>query len=73
MKNIFGSTAKDAIARYKTMRGFHVDRRWGWDCHGLPIENIVEKDLGVSGRHQIEKLGVKNFVEHARSKVLGYT
>lgn len=71
--HLLGSTAKDAIARYKTMRGFHVERRWGWDCHGLPIENIVEKDLGVSGRHQIEKLGVKKFVEHARSKVLGYT
>ena len=44
--HILASTIKDAIPRYKTMRGFHVRRRWGWDCHGLPLENIIEKELG---------------------------
>lgn len=70
--HILGSTAKDVIGRYQTMRGFHVPRKWGWDCHGLPIENIVEKDLGISGRKAIEAYGVDKFSEHARSKVLTY-
>ncbi len=70
--HILGSTAKDVIGRYQTMRGFTVPRRWGWDCHGLPIENIVEKDLGISGKKAIEELGIDKFVEHARSKVLTY-
>ena len=70
--HILGSTAKDVIGRYQTMRGFRVPRRWGWDCHGLPIENIVEKDLGISGRKAIEEMGIDKFVEHARSKVLTY-
>ncbi len=70
--HILGSTAKDAVGRYQTMRGYHVPRKWGWDCHGLPIENIVEKDLNIAGHKEIEKLGIDKFVEHARSKVLEY-
>ncbi len=70
--HILGSTAKDVIGRYQTMRGYTVPRRWGWDCHGLPIENIVEKDLNISGKKAIEELGIDKFVEHARSKVLTY-
>jgi len=70
--HILGSTVKDVIGRYKTMRGYSVPRRWGWDCHGLPIENIVEKDLNISGKKAIEELGINKFVEHARSKVLTY-
>lgn len=70
--HILGSTAKDVIGRYKTMQGYHVPRKWGWDCHGLPIENIVEKELGISGRKQIEQYGVEKFSEYARSKVLTY-
>ncbi len=70
--HILGSTAKDVVGRYQTMQGFHVPRKWGWDCHGLPIENIVEKDLNIAGHTEIEKLGIDVFVEHARSKVLQY-
>ena len=70
--HILGSVAKDIIGRYQTMRGFCVPRRWGWDCHGLPIENIVENDLNISGKKAIEELGVDKFVEYARSKVLTY-
>jgi len=70
--HILGSTAKDVIGRYQTMRGFSVPRRWGWDCHGLPVETIVEKDLKISGKKAIEELGIDKFVEHARSKVLTY-
>lgn len=70
--HILGSTAKDAIGRYQTMRGYHVPRKWGWDCHGLPIENIVEKELKIAGHKEIEGYGIDKFVEYARSKVLQY-
>lgn len=70
--HIIGSTVKDVIGRYKTMHGYHVPRKWGWDCHGLPIENIAEKSLNISGRDEIEKIGIEKFNEYAREKVLGF-
>ena len=54
------------------MRGHYVERKWGWDCHGLPIENIVEKELGSKKKKDIEALGVEKFNELCRSKVLTY-
>jgi isoleucyl-tRNA synthetase len=53
--HILGSAAKDVVGRYWTMKGYYVRRRWGWDCHGLPIEQLVEQKLGISGKKQIEK------------------
>ncbi|HEX8974265.1 MAG TPA: isoleucine--tRNA ligase [Patescibacteria group bacterium] len=70
--HIVASTMKDVVPRYWTMRGFQVERKWGWDCHGLPIENIVEKELGSVAKSDIEKLGVEKFNELCRSKVLQY-
>ncbi|EKE12027.1 MAG: hypothetical protein ACD_14C00039G0003, partial [uncultured bacterium] len=70
--HIVASAMKDVVPRYWTMRGFHVDRKWGWDCHGLPIENIVEKELGSKSKSEIEALGVEKFNELCRSKVLKY-
>ena len=70
--HILASVIKDAIPRYKTMNGFYVDRRWGWDCHGLPIENIAEKQLKINSKDEIEKLGVKKFNDFCRSMVLTY-
>lgn len=70
--HLVGSTMKDVVPRYWTMRGFSVERKWGWDCHGLPIENIVEKELGSKSKSEIEKLGVEKFNELCRSKVLEY-
>lgn len=70
--HILGSTAKDVIGRYKTMQGYNVPRKWGWDCHGLPIEHLVEKELGIAGHGEIEALGIDKFVEYARSKVLQF-
>lgn len=67
------STEKDVIPRYKTMRGYHVPRRWGWDCHGLPIENLVEKELGLKNKRDIEEIGVDKFNKAARDSVLRYT
>ena len=70
--HILSSIAKDVVPRYWTMKGFRVERRWGWDCHGLPIENIIEKDMGISGKKQIEKIGIDKFNEACRSRVLEY-
>ena len=67
------STVKDAIPRYWTMKGYKVDRRFGWDCHGLPVEYEMEKELGISGKKQIEDYGVAKFNEACRSIVLRYT
>ncbi len=65
-------TIKDVVARYWTMRGYHVERRFGWDCHGLPVEFEVEKQLGLNGRRDIEEYGVDKFNETCRSIVLRY-
>ncbi len=70
--HILGLVSKDLFPRYYTMKGYRVDRRWGWDCHGLPIENIVEKDLGIKNKKQIEEMGIDKFNETARSKVLHF-
>jgi len=67
------STVKDAIPRYQTMKGLKVDRRFGWDCHGLPVEYEMEKELGISGKKQIEEYGIAKFNEACRSIVLRYT
>lgn len=70
--HILISAVKDAFGRYKTMRGNYVRRIWGWDCHGLPIENIVENKLGISGKKQIEEIGVDKFNAACRENVLTY-
>ena len=70
--HILGSTSKDLFGRYKTMRGYHVRRRWGWDCHGLPIESMVEKKLGLKNKKEILAIGVEKFNEEARNTVLTY-
>ncbi|MBT4870944.1 MAG: isoleucine--tRNA ligase [Candidatus Diapherotrites archaeon] len=70
--HIMSLITKDLFPRYHTMKGYRVERRWGWDCHGLPIENIVEKDLKIKEKKQIEEMGVDKFNEVARTKVLGY-
>ncbi|MFW5807117.1 MAG: isoleucine--tRNA ligase [Spirochaetota bacterium] len=66
-------TIKDIIPRYQTMKGKYVDRRFGWDCHGLPVEYEMEKELVISGRAEIENYGVGKFNEACRSIVLRYT
>ncbi|MDA0712546.1 MAG: isoleucine--tRNA ligase [bacterium] len=66
------STIKDVVARYWTMRGKYVERRFGWDTHGLPIEMEIEKKLQVSGPTEIRELGVDKFNEACRSSVLRY-
>ena len=67
------SVLKDAEARYKTMCGYYVPRRFGWDCHGLPPELLAEKELGVSGKKAIEEYGVAKFNNYCRQSVLRFT
>ena len=66
-------TIKDAIPRYQSMKGKRVIRRFGWDCHGLPVESEMEKTIGVSGHRNIVEYGVGKFNEECRSIVLRYT
>ena len=64
---------KDVVPRYQTMRGRRVERRFGWDCHGLPAEMEAEKTLEISGRQAIEEFGIERFNGHCRESVLRYT
>lgn len=64
---------KDAVPRYQTMRGHRVERRFGWDCHGLPAEVEAEKELGIAGHPEITKFGIEKFNDACRTSVLRYT
>jgi isoleucyl-tRNA synthetase len=63
---------KDLIPRYKTMQGYRVERKGGWDCHGLPVEIQVEKELGLDGKADIERYGVEEFNRLCRESVFRY-
>ena len=63
---------KDAIPRYKTMRGYHVRRKAGWDTHGLPVELQVEKKLGLKNKKEIEEYGIAKFNEECKKSVWEY-
>lgn len=67
------SVLKDAVARYRTMRGYYVPRRFGWDCHGLPAEMLAEKELGVSGKLAITEYGIDKFNNYCKTSVLRFT
>ncbi|NQX66225.1 isoleucine--tRNA ligase [Paenibacillus alba] len=70
--HVLGRVVKDFICRYKTMSGYQVVRKAGWDTHGLPVELGVQKQLGISGKQEIEKYGVAEFVEKCKSSVFEY-
>ena len=70
--HLVASLMKDIVPRYFTMQGYRVERRWGWDCHGMPIENIVEEKLGLKTKKDIENIGVDKFNETCRQSVLTY-
>ena len=71
--HLVGSILKDVVPRYFTMKGYHVQRRFGWDCHGLPIEHEIDKSLGMSSQEAVEKLGIKGYNDECRNIVLRYT
>jgi isoleucyl-tRNA synthetase len=70
--HVFARTIKDLFCRHRAMRGFHVARKAGWDTHGLPVEIEVEKQLGISGKQQIEEIGVEKFNQLCRESVWRY-
>ncbi len=70
--HILASTIKDAVPRFWTMRGYKIPRRWGWDCHGLPVENLIEKELNLKTKKDIISYGIGKFNDGARSAVMRY-
>ncbi len=70
--HVLSRVFKDIYPRYRTMRGYRVPRKAGWDCHGLPVELEVEKELGISSKQEIEELGVGEFNRHCRESVFRY-
>lgn len=70
--HVLTRVVKDVIPRYKTMKGFHVERKAGWDTHGLPVELEVEKQIHTNGKADIEAYGVKKFIDKCRESVWTY-
>ncbi|SEI07933.1 Isoleucyl-tRNA synthetase [Halobacillus karajensis] len=70
--HVLGRVIKDFVGRYKTMQGYQVLRKGGWDTHGLPVELEVEKQLGISGKQEIEEYGVEKFIEKCKESVFNY-
>lgn len=70
--HVLGRVIKDFVGRYQTMKGYRVVRKAGWDTHGLPVELGVEKELGISGKQEIEKYGIEAFVKKCKDSVFGY-
>lgn len=71
--HLVSSILKDAIPRYKTMQGYYVPRRFGWDCHGLPAEMKAEQDLDLGSKADIEQYGVEKFIDYCRASVTQFT
>jgi len=67
--HILATTIKDTVARFWTMKGYKVERRVGWDCHGLPVENLIEKEMGIRSKKDIETMGIEKFNEACRKAV----
>ena len=71
--HLVGGILKDAVPRYWTMKGRYVERRFGWDCHGLPIEHEIDKKLGMSAQDAVEKFGIKKYNDECRGIVQRFT
>ena len=70
--HVLSRVFKDIFPRYKTMCGYSVERKGGWDCHGLPVEIEVEKELGIASKEDIERYGIAEFDQRCRESVLKY-
>lgn len=71
--HILAGTIKDVVTRYASMTGHHVPRRFGWDCHGLPVEHEIDKSLGIRTRDDVLKLGIDVYNETCRGIVMRYS
>ena len=67
---LLSSIVKDVVPRYKTMSGYHVQRRWGWDCHGLPAENLVENKLQLKDKKAVLAYGLENYIRACRQNMI---
>ena len=70
--HILASTTKDIVPRYATMNGYHVERRFGWDTHGLPIEHIIDKKLNITCKEDVFEYGLDNYNDECRKIVMTY-
>ncbi len=70
--HILAGVIKDVVPRFKTMQGYHVPRKWGWDCHGLPVENLIEKELQLKSKKDIVTYGIDRFNAAAKESVMRY-
>ncbi|SRF58174.1 mupirocin-resistant isoleucine--tRNA ligase MupA [Staphylococcus aureus] len=70
--HVLGRVIKDLVSRFKTMQGFYVERKAGWDTHGLPVELEVEKKIGIEGKKDIENYGIENFINECKNSVFNY-
>src|SRR3954466_13119601 len=70
--HVLARVFKDIFPRYKTMRGYHVERKGGWDCHGLPVEIAVEQQLGIKSKAEIEEYGIERFNAQCRESVFKF-
>lgn len=70
--HLLASTVKDIIPRYATMNGYHVERRFGWDTHGLPVEHEIDKKLGITGKEDVMKMGIDKYNQECRAIVMRY-
>ena len=71
--HILAATIKDTVTRYAYQKGFYVERRFGWDCHGLPIEHEIDKKLNINTREDVQKIGIKKYNEECRAIVMRYS
>lgn len=71
--HILAGTIKDVVTRYAYSQGYHVERRFGWDCHGLPVEYEIDKALGIQGKDDVMKMGVANYNNECRKIVMRYS
>ncbi|ODN00370.1 Isoleucine--tRNA ligase, cytoplasmic [Orchesella cincta] len=71
--HILAGTIKDVVTRYAHQSGFHVERRFGWDCHGLPVEYEIDKQLGITGPEDVAKMGIKAYNDECRKIVMRYS
>ncbi|XP_041345948.1 isoleucine--tRNA ligase, cytoplasmic-like isoform X2 [Pyrgilauda ruficollis] len=70
--HILAGTIKDIVTRFAHQSGFHVDRRFGWDCHGLPVEYEIDKTLGIKGPEDVAKMGIEAYNKECRGIVMRY-
>jgi isoleucyl-tRNA synthetase len=71
--HVLSGTIKDTVTRYASLTGFHVERRFGWDCHGLPVEHEIDKKLGITSKADVEKMGIAAYNAECRAIVMRYS